>query len=55
MQWSPQQDAALPVEPRWAPLTFTFAGIWEIQPEALEEHGVNIVLGARVVSWFWGR
>ena len=25
-------------EPRWAPLTFTFGGFWEIQPHALEEH-----------------
>jgi rhodanese-related sulfurtransferase len=24
-------------DPAWAPLTFTFAGIWEIQPQALEE------------------
>ncbi len=24
-------------EPTWAPLTFTFAGIWEIYPQALEE------------------
>ena len=24
--------------PGWAPLTFTFAGIWEIQPDSLEEH-----------------
>ena len=24
-------------EPAWAPLTFTFAGIWEITPQALEE------------------
>ena len=24
-------------EPAWAPLTFTFAGIWEIFPQALEE------------------
>ncbi len=24
-------------EPAWAPLTFTFAGIWEIYPHALEE------------------
>ena len=28
----------LPVaQPDWAPLTFTFAGIWEIQPQAFEE------------------
>ena len=34
----PQTDTALPADPGWAPLTFTFAGIWEIQPQALEEH-----------------
>ena len=33
----PEQDAAVPVEPAWAPLIFTFAGIWEIPPDALEE------------------
>lgn len=25
-------------EPDWAPLTFTFAGFWEVQPDWLEEH-----------------
>jgi glyoxylase-like metal-dependent hydrolase (beta-lactamase superfamily II)/rhodanese-related sulfurtransferase len=25
-------------DPDWAPLTFTFAGIWEVQPVWLEEH-----------------
>jgi sulfur dioxygenase len=25
------------IDPQWAPLTFTFGGIWEIQPQALEE------------------
>jgi sulfur dioxygenase len=25
-------------EPSWAPLTYTFAGIWEVQPHWLEEH-----------------
>jgi glyoxylase-like metal-dependent hydrolase (beta-lactamase superfamily II)/rhodanese-related sulfurtransferase len=33
----PDSDAALPPEPSWAPLTFTFAGFWEIQPDALAE------------------
>jgi sulfur dioxygenase len=33
----PADGAALPDEPAWAPLTFTFGGIWEIQPEALQE------------------
>ncbi len=37
----PERDTALPVEPAWAPLTFTFAGIWEIQPKALEEHAAS--------------
>ena len=27
----------MPAEPAWAPLTYTFGGIWEIQPRALEE------------------
>jgi len=46
-----QMDAAVPAnlkcgkplhptaqEPEWAPLTYTFAGIWEVQPHWLEEH-----------------
>src|SRR5438034_2923318 len=38
----PEKETALPAEPGWAPLTFTFAGIWEIQPDALEENAANI-------------
>jgi glyoxylase-like metal-dependent hydrolase (beta-lactamase superfamily II)/rhodanese-related sulfurtransferase len=31
-------DGALPAdEPDWAPLSYSFAGIWEIQPQALNE------------------
>ena len=30
--------AAAGAEPGWAPLVYTFAGIWEVQPEWLEEH-----------------
>jgi sulfur dioxygenase len=33
----PDGQADLPLEPSWAPLTFTFSGIWEIQPTVLEE------------------
>jgi len=33
----PASDAELPANPAWAPLSFTFAGFWEIQPAALEE------------------
>src|SRR5438128_7604832 len=38
----PERDTALPADPAWAPLTFTFAGIWEIQPDALEEHAAKL-------------
>ncbi len=34
----PDSAEALPREPDWAPLTLTFAGIWEIQPQWLEEN-----------------
>jgi rhodanese-related sulfurtransferase len=34
----PQQARAFADEPAWAPLNYTFAGIWELQPEWLEEH-----------------
>ncbi len=38
----PQQPATTPTalnsDPDWAPLTYTFAGIWEVQPNWLEEH-----------------
>jgi rhodanese-related sulfurtransferase len=33
------KDGEAPAEdPDWAPLTFTFAGIWEVQPRWVEEH-----------------
>ncbi len=34
----PQNARAFADEPVWAPLTYTFAGIWELQPDWLEEH-----------------
>ncbi len=33
----PADPVGVPSEPAWAPLTFTFGGLWEIQPTALEE------------------
>jgi sulfur dioxygenase len=33
----PDGQGELPPEPSWAPLTYTFSGIWEIQPTVLEE------------------
>lgn len=38
----PEGDAPLPAEPSWAPLTWTFAGLWEILPQALEEAGADL-------------
>ena len=39
------EHAGMPAEPAWAPLTFTFAGLWEISPDVLEErkNGLQIV------------
>jgi glyoxylase-like metal-dependent hydrolase (beta-lactamase superfamily II)/rhodanese-related sulfurtransferase len=37
-----QQDFNLNEDPQWAPLTYTFAGIWEVQPSWLEEHGREV-------------
>lgn len=34
----PEDDQAAGDDPGWAPLTYTFAGIWELQPQWLEEH-----------------
>jgi sulfur dioxygenase len=41
----PAGDVTPPAEPDWAPLTWTFAGLWEIEPAALEErlHEVQVV------------
>jgi glyoxylase-like metal-dependent hydrolase (beta-lactamase superfamily II)/rhodanese-related sulfurtransferase len=39
------RDGAAPSsDPAWAPLTFTFAGLYEIQPHALEEHAASITI-----------
>jgi glyoxylase-like metal-dependent hydrolase (beta-lactamase superfamily II)/rhodanese-related sulfurtransferase len=52
-----RSDAGEPpaVQPGWAPVTFTFAGIWEIQPQALEEIGAAVqVLDVRERDEFDG-
>jgi glyoxylase-like metal-dependent hydrolase (beta-lactamase superfamily II)/rhodanese-related sulfurtransferase len=42
-------------EPAWAPLTFTFAGIWEIYPQALEEISAQVqIVDVRETSEFSG-
>lgn len=34
----PEGDRTPVAQPDWAPLTFTFAGFWEVHPDWLEEH-----------------
>jgi sulfur dioxygenase len=49
----PAQPA--PVEPDWAPLTFNFSGIWEVQPDWLEEHAGEVqVIDVREPNEFDG-
>jgi glyoxylase-like metal-dependent hydrolase (beta-lactamase superfamily II)/rhodanese-related sulfurtransferase len=38
------KDGAAPAEPDWAPLRMTFAGIWEIDPDWLEEHAREVLI-----------
>jgi rhodanese-related sulfurtransferase len=42
-------------QPAWAPLTLTFAGIWEIAPQWLEEHGREVqIVDVREAHEFTG-
>ena len=51
----PEWTDALDAEPRWAPLSYTFAGIWEIQPQWVEEHLNDVlVLDVREPDEFTG-
>jgi sulfur dioxygenase len=48
-------DGHLPPQPDWAPLHLTFAGIWEIAPQWLEEHGGAVqILDVREPEEFKG-
>ncbi|MFK7964692.1 MAG: MBL fold metallo-hydrolase [Burkholderiaceae bacterium] len=40
----PSEHKAAEHDPDWAPLTFTFAGFWEIQPRSLEEIQAQVQL-----------
>jgi len=51
----PHEDPALGADPDWAPLTYTFAGVWEIQPQWLEENpGAVQVVDVREPAEFAG-
>lgn len=50
----PDQDLAQ-ADPDWAPLRYSFAGVWEIEPSGLEEHAGQVqVLDVREQSEFNG-
>jgi len=51
----PEQEIAIPADPGWAHLNFTFAGIWEIEPRALEEVAPKVqIVDVRENSEFTG-
>ena len=51
----PGNGAALPAVPEWAPLRFTFGGLWEVEPTWLEENlGSVVVLDVREPEEFTG-
>jgi sulfur dioxygenase len=51
----PETDPDVAGEPNWAPLKYTFAGIWEIDPHGLEEHARAVqILDVREPGEFEG-
>ena len=51
----PGNETAAPPDPRWAPLRFTFGGVWEVEPHWLEENLAKVqVLDVREPTEFSG-
>ena len=51
----PGNETAVPAEPAWAPLRFTFGGVWEVEPHWLEENLAKVrVLDVREPAEFSG-
>lgn len=51
----PKEEGVQMLDSSWAPLTYTFAGIWEIQPQWLEEHAGSVqILDVREPAEFEG-
>jgi len=49
------ESGAAPPSPDWGPIAYTFAGIWEIQPEWVEEHLKDVqILDVREPQEFEG-
>src|SRR5690349_19095958 len=48
-------DEPATVDPGWAPLRYSFAGVWEIEPHGLEEHAGGVqILDVREPAEFTG-
>lgn len=51
----PADESLAEAGPGWAPLTFTFAGFWEIEPAWVEEHGAEVqIVDVREADEFAG-
>lgn len=51
----PGNDTEVPPDPHWAPLRFTFGGVWEVEPHWLEENlAIVQVLDVREPAEFSG-
>ena len=51
----PLESIADAAEPDWAPLTYTYAGFWEVQPSWLEEHRGEVqIVDVREADEFHG-
>jgi len=51
----PGNGASAPAEPGWAPLRFTFGGVWEVEPHWLEENLAKVrVVDVREPAEFSG-
>ncbi|UYN96378.1 MAG: MBL fold metallo-hydrolase [Enhydrobacter sp.] len=51
----PGNDSAVPPDPDWAPLRFTFSGVWEVEPHWLEENlGAVRIVDVREPAEFSG-
>jgi glyoxylase-like metal-dependent hydrolase (beta-lactamase superfamily II)/rhodanese-related sulfurtransferase len=51
----PENESGPVADPIWAPLHYSFAGLWEIDPHGLEEHAANLqILDVREPDEFVG-
>jgi glyoxylase-like metal-dependent hydrolase (beta-lactamase superfamily II) len=51
----PGNEATAPADPSWAPLRFTFGGVWEVEPHWLEENLAQVqVVDVREPTEFTG-